>query len=72
MFGKRVNFYFSTGRHYCIEIQPNKVNKMDLLVDGQSENVIIFDGNMNLSDKKNKYKRYIDSLGMHQVKTSED
>ena len=69
---EKSQLYFSTGRHYCIDIQPNKVNKMDLLVDGQSKNVLIFDENMNLSDKKNKYKRYIDSLGMHQVKTSED
>ena len=73
MFGNTffVNLYFSTSGHYCIDIQPNKVSKMDLLAEGQSENVLIFEESMNLI-RSNNYKRYIDSLGMHQVKTSKD
>ena len=43
MFGKEVNLYSSTSGHYCIDIQPNKVSKMDLPVEGQSENVLIFE-----------------------------
>ena len=52
MFGKRFYLSFSTSGHYCIDIQPNKVSKMDLPVEGQSENVLIFEENMTLSDKK--------------------
>ena len=52
MFGKKVDLYFSTSGHYCIDIQPNKVSKMDLPVKGQSENVLISEENMTLSDKK--------------------
>ena len=52
MFGKEVNLYFSASGHYCIDIQPNKVSKMDLPVEGQTENVLIFEENMTLSDKK--------------------
>ena len=51
-FGKEVNLYFSTSGHYCFDIQPNKVSKMDLPVEGQNENVLIFEENMTLSDKK--------------------
>ena len=57
MFGKEVNLYFSTSGHYCIDIQPNKVSKMDLPVEGQSENVLIFEENMNLSDKKKQIQK---------------
>ena len=57
MFGKEVNLYFSTSGHYCIDIQPNKVSKMDLPVEGQSEHVLIFEGNMNLSDKKKQIQK---------------
>ena len=52
MFGKEVNLYFSTSGHYCIDIQLNKVSKIGLPVEGQSENVLIFEENINLSDKK--------------------
>ena len=45
---------------------------MNLPVEGESENVLIFEENMNLFDMKKQYKRYIDSLGMHQVKGSKD
>ena len=66
-------FYFSTSGHYCIDIQPNKVSKMDLPVEGQRENVVIFEKNKRIClIRRNKYKRYMESLGMHQVKTSKD
>ena len=52
MSGKEINLYFSTSGHYCIDIQPNKASKMDLPVEGQSENVLIFEENINLPDKK--------------------
>ena len=67
MFRKDINLYFSNSGHYCIDIQPNKVRKMDLPVEGQSENVLILEEKMTLFDK-----RYIDSLGMHQVETSKN
>ena len=57
MFGKEVNLYFSTSGHYCIDIQPNKVSKMDLPVEGQSENVLIFEENMNFPDKKKQIQK---------------
>ena len=57
MFGKEVYLYFSTSGHYCIDIQPNKVGKMDLPVEGQSENVLIFEENMTLSDKKKQIRK---------------
>ena len=57
VFEKEINLYFSTSGHYCIDIQPNKVSKMDLTVEGQSENVLIFEENMNLSDKKKQIQR---------------
>ena len=56
-FGKEVNLYFSTSGHYRIDIQPNKVSKMDLPVEGQSKNVLIFEENMNLSDKKKQIRK---------------
>ena len=32
MFRVKVNLYVSASGHYCVDIQPNKVSKMDLPV----------------------------------------
>ena len=63
MFGKEVNLYFSTSGHYCIDIQPNKLSKMDLPVERQSENVLIFEENMTLSDKKKHIQKIHGQFG---------
>ena len=54
---EEVNLYFSTSGHYFIDIQLNKVSKMDLAVEGQSQNVLIFEENMTLSDNKKQTQK---------------
>ena len=54
MFGKEVDHCFSTSGHYCIDIQPNKKLIKSFLDEVPTETILIFEENLNLTEKKNK------------------
>ena len=54
---KGLTFTFLPVDITVFDIQPNKVTKMDLPVEGQNESVLIFEENMNLFDMKKQIQK---------------